>query len=317
VKVIATATRNAVAAALGDLRSVVTIGAYDGVHLGHRTVIGQVRGQAAELGAASVVVTFDRHPASVVRPESAPKLLTDAEQKLELLASTGVDATLVVPFDAAQSSEAPADFVRRVLVDALAVRGVIVGEDFHFGHKRGGNVQLLRELSVQHDYQVMPVRLISRADGVDEPVSSTAIRRALAGGDVRRAAEMLGRDHEVRGVVGPGDQRGRTIGFPTANVQVDASMCLPADGVYAALVTLSDGTRHAAAVNLGRRPTFHEHADHSLLEAHLLDFSGDLYGQQMQVAFRAFLRGERKFSGIDELKSQLALDIAHARTALK
>jgi len=317
VKVIATATRNAVAAALGDLRSVVTIGAYDGVHLGHRTVIGQVRSQATELGAASVVVTFDRHPASVVRPESAPKLLTDAEQKLELLASTGVDATLVVPFDAAQSNEAPADFVRRVLVEALAVRGVIVGEDFHFGHKRGGNVQLLRELSAQHDYQVLPVQLISRADGVDEPVSSTAIRRALAGGDVRRAAEMLGRDHEVRGVVGPGDQRGRTIGFPTANVHVDGSICLPADGVYAAFVTLSDGTRHAAAVNLGRRPTFHEHADHSLLEAHLLDFSGDLYGQHLRVAFRAFLRGERKFSGIDELKSQLALDIAHARAALK
>lgn len=316
MKVIAAATRSAVVAALGDRRSVVTIGAYDGVHLGHRAVIGQVRSQTDKLGAVSVVVTFDRHPASVVRPESAPRLLIDAEQKLELLASTGVDATLVVPFDAAQSNEAPADFVRRVLVDALAVRVVIVGEDFHFGHKRGGNVQLLREMSVQYDYQVMPVRLVSRADEVDEPVSSTAIRRALAGGDVRRAAEMLGRDHEVRGVVGPGDQRGHTVGFPTANVQVDASICLPADGVYAALVTLSDGSRHVAAVNLGRRPTFHEHAEHSVLEAHLLDFSGDLYGQRLCVAFRAFLRGERKFSGIEALKSQLALDVEHARLAM-
>jgi riboflavin kinase/FMN adenylyltransferase len=316
VNVITGTTRRAVTNALGDRRSVVTIGAYDGVHLGHRAVIAQVRSLATELAAASVVVTFDRHPASVVRPESAPKLLTDADQKLELLSSTGVDATLVVSFDAAQATESPADFVRRVLVDALAVRGVIVGEDFHFGHKRGGNVQLLREMSVQHDYTVMPVRLVSRADGVEEPVSSTAIRRALAGGDVRRAAQMLGRDHEVCGVVGPGDQRGRTIGFPTANVQVDSAICLPADGVYAALVTLADGTRHAAAVNLGRRPTFHEHADHSLLEAHLLDFSGDLYGQRLRVAFRAFLRGERKFSGVDELKSQLALDIAHARSAL-
>jgi riboflavin kinase/FMN adenylyltransferase len=316
VNVITGTTRRAVTNALGDRRSVVTIGAYDGVHLGHRAVIAQVRSLATELAAASVVVTFDRHPASVVRPESAPKLLTDADQKLELLSSTGVDATLVVSFDAAQANESPPDFVRRVLVDALAVRGVIVGEDFHFGHKRGGNVQLLREMSVQHDYTVMPVRLVSRADGVDEPVSSTAIRRALAGGDVHRAAQMLGRDHEVCGVVGPGDQRGRTIGFPTANVQVDSAICLPADGVYAALVTLADGTRHAAAVNLGRRPTFHEHADHSLLEAHLLDFSGDLYGQRLRVAFRAFLRGERKFSGVDELKSQLALDIAHARSAL-
>ena len=317
MKVVGVATRKAVVDAIGDRRCIVTIGAYDGVHLGHRTVIGQVRARAAELGVASAVVTFDRHPASVVRPESAPKLLTDPEQKLELLASTGVDATVVVPFDAHQSTEAPADFVRRVLIEALAVRGVIVGEDFHFGYKRGGNVQLLRELASQHDYEVLPVRLVSRADGVDEPVSSTAIRRALAGGDVQRAAEMLGRDHEVCGAVVAGDQRGRTIGFPTANVQIDASICLPADGVYAATVTLADGSRHAAAVNLGRRPTFHERAEHSLLEAHLLDYSGDLYGQRVRVAFRAFLRGERKFSGIEELKSQLVVDIDHARTALK
>lgn len=317
MKVVGVATRKAVVDAIGNRRCIVTIGAYDGVHLGHRTVIGQVRARAAELGVASAVVTFDRHPASVVRPESAPKLLTDPEQKLELLASTGVDATVVVPFDAAQSTEAPADFVRRVLIEALEVRGIIVGEDFHFGYKRGGNVQLLRELASQHDYEVMPVRLVSRADGVDEPVSSTAIRRALAGGDVQRAAEMLGRDHEVRGAVIAGDQRGRTIGFPTANVQIDASICLPADGVYAATVTLADGSRHAAAVNLGRRPTFHERAEHSLLEAHLLDYSGDLYGQRVRVAFRAFLRGERKFSGIEELKSQLVVDIDHVRTALK
>lgn len=317
MKVVGVATRKAVVDAIGNRRCIVTIGAYDGVHLGHRTVIGQVRARAAELGVASAVVTFDRHPASVVRPESAPKLLTDPEQKLELLASTGVDATVVVPFDVAQSTEAPADFVRRVLIEALEVRGIIVGEDFHFGYKRGGNVQLLRELASQHDYEVMPVRLVSRADGVDEPVSSTAIRRALAGGDVQRAAEMLGRDHEVRGAVIAGDQRGRTIGFPTANVQIDASICLPADGVYAATVTLADGSRHAAAVNLGRRPTFHERAEHSLLEAHLLDYSGDLYGQRVRVAFRAFLRGERKFSGIEELKSQLVVDIDHVRTALK
>ena len=295
----------------------VTIGAYDGVHLGHRAVIAQVRARAAELGAASVVVTFDRHPASVVRPESAPKLLTDPAQKLELLASTGVDATLVVPFDAAASTEAPADFVRRVLVDSLAVRGVIVGEDFHFGHKRGGSVALLREMSTQHDFEVVPLRLVARADGVDEPVSSTAIRRALAGGDVKRAAAMLGRDHEVRGTVGKGDQRGRTIGFPTANVEVDPVTCLPADGVYAARVVLPDGSRHDAAVNLGRRPTFHDRAEHSLLEAHLLDFAGDLYGKRLRVSFAAFLRGERKFNGVDDLRAQLQHDIAHARAALQ
>jgi riboflavin kinase/FMN adenylyltransferase len=316
VKVITATTRSAVVEALGERRCVVTIGAYDGVHLGHRAVIAQVRTKAAEVGAASVVVTFDRHPASVVRPESAPKLLTDAEQKLELLASTGVDATLVVHFDAEQSTEAPPDFVRRVLVDALKVRCVIVGEDFHFGHKRGGNVELLRELAAQCDYEVLPIRLIGRNDGVEEPVSSTAIRRALAGGDVRRAAVMLGRDHEVRGTVGHGDRRGRTIGFPTANVHVEGTICMPADGVYAAMVTLEDGSRNPAAVNLGRRPTFHENSGESLLEAHLLDFSGDLYGRCLRVAFHEFLRGERKFAGIDELTLQLALDIQHAREAL-
>jgi riboflavin kinase/FMN adenylyltransferase len=317
VNVITSATREAVAAALGDRRTVITIGAYDGVHLGHRAVISQVRARAQQLGAASVVVTFDRHPASVVRPDSAPKLLTDTEQKLQLLATTEVDGTLVVPFDSKQATEPANKFVQRVLVDALAVQSIIVGEDFHFGYQRSGNVQLLQNLSTQFAYDVMPVRLVERSDGVDEPISSTAIRRALAGGDVTRAAAMLGRNHEVRGVVGHGDQRGRTIGFPTANVQIDVSICLPADGVYAAFVTLDDGAVHPAAVNLGRRPTFHDRADASLLEAHLLDFSGDLYGRRLSVAFQAFLRGERKFSGVDELKAQLAIDIAHAREALR
>ncbi|MEY4400265.1 MAG: adenylyltransferase/riboflavin kinase [Actinomycetota bacterium] len=317
MKTILEPTREAVTAALGDVRTVVTIGAYDGVHLGHRAVIAQVRERAASSGARSVVVTFDRHPASVVRPESAPKLLTDLQQKLELLASTGIDATLVVPFGESQSREAPRDFVQRVLVNALKMRAVIVGEDFHFGHKRGGNVALLRELSTANDFEVSPLKLVARADGVNEALSSTAIRRALSGGDVRRANDMLGRHHEVRGVVVQGDKRGRTIGFPTANVAVDSLLCLPADGVYAARVAIGDGSVHSAAINIGRRPTFYEHAEHSLLEAHLLDYSGDLYGQTLRVAFVEFLRGERKFAGIDELRSQLKTDIDLARAALR
>jgi len=316
VKTVVEPTREAVSAALGDVRTVVTIGAYDGVHLGHRAVISQVRERAATLGAKSVVVTFDRHPASVVRPESAPKLLTDPAQKLELLASTGIDATMVVPFGVDESHEAPSDFVQRVLVDALKMRAVIVGEDFHFGYKRGGNVALLREMSSANDFEVSPLALIARADGVNEAVSSTAIRRALSGGDVRRAAGMLGRQHEVRGTVVQGDKRGRTIGFPTANVAIDGSLCLPADGVYAARVIIGDGSSHNAAINLGRRPTFYEHAEHSVLEAHLLDFSGNLYGQVLRVSFVEFLRGERKFAGIDELRAQLQTDIAQARAAL-
>jgi riboflavin kinase/FMN adenylyltransferase len=296
-------------------RSVVTIGAYDGVHRGHQAVIGQVRNEAQQLGCQSVVVTFDKHPASVVRPESAPKLLTDLDQKLELLQQTGIDATLIVEFNRERSTEDPALFVKRVLVDTLRAQVVVVGEDFHFGFNRGGNVAMLRELGKQFDFQVEPVKLIARPDGVEEPVSSTSIRRALAGGQVETATNLLGRAYEVRGVVVNGDKRGRIIGFPTANVEVPNAMCLPADGVYAGKFQCDDGSVHACAINLGRRPTFFEHADHSLLEAHLLDFDGDLYGQKVSVTFEHFLRSERKFDGLEAIMTQLQLDVAAARLA--
>lgn len=297
-------------------RAVVTIGAYDGVHLGHRAVIRQVRDRAAELGALSVVVTFDRHPASVVRPDAAPRLLTTPEQKIELLSQTGVDAVVVVPFSAEQAKETPVDFVTRVLVDALRAQAVIVGSDFHFGHMRQGNVTLLREMGERHDFTCEPIVLVPRADGVNEPVSSTAIRRALAGGEIDSATRMLGRAHEVRGVVIEGDQRGRTIGFPTANVNIPAGMCLPADGVYAGIYRRPDGTEHSCAINLGRRPTFYANQDYSLLEAYLLDFTGDLYGEDASVQFVAFLRSEKQFGGLDELKEQLVKDIESARAAV-
>src|SRR4051795_7117229 len=296
---------------------VVTIGAYDGVHLGHRALIGRVRTMAAELGAASAVVTFDRHPATVVRPESAPRLLTDLDQKLELLATTGVDGTFVVTFDERRATEEPEDFVQEVLVDGLNVTAVVIGEDFHFGHHRRGNVPLLRELGARDGFEVLPVPLIGRADGVDEPVSSTAVRRAPAGGEVDIAAHLLGRPYEVRGVVVVGDKRGRLLGFPTANVEVPNQVCMPADGVYAGWYERPDGRVHPCAINLGRRPTFYEHADHSLLEAHLLDFTDDLYGERAEVRFVHFLRSERKFDGIDALVAQLQHDVEAARHALE
>ena len=298
-------------------RAVITIGAYDGVHRGHRAVIAQVQARAAELGARSVVVTFDRHPASVIRPDAAPRLLTNPAQKLELLADTGVDATVVVPFSPEQARETPVDFVERVIVNALRAQAVIVGSDFHFGHMRQGNITLLRELGERHDFTCEPVVLVPRADGVDEPISSTAIRRALAGGEIETATRLLGRALEVRGTVVTGDQRGRTIGFATANVEIPNGMCLPSDGVYAGLYRRPDGSEHACAINLGRRPTFYVNAEHSLLEAHLLDFAGDLYGEDAAVTFVAFLRSEKQFAGIDELKTQLKLDVEHARVAVQ
>ena len=299
-----------------DERAVITIGAYDGVHLGHRTVIDQVRRRAAEVGAKSVVVTFDRHPASVVRPESAPRLLTSTDQKMELLAATGLDGVVVVPFDAEQAAESPESFIDRVLVQCLKTRVIVVGEDFHFGRHRDGNVDLLRKAGVEADFDVEPVQLVQRLDGIDEPISSTAIRRALAGGDIKQANKMLGRPYEVSGEVVTGDQRGRLLGFPTANVVVPSGMCLPADGVYAGFYERPNGDVRGCAINLGRRPTFYEHANASLLEAHLLDVDVDLYGETARVRFEHFLRSERKFDGVDALITQLGHDVSSARDLL-
>jgi len=203
-----------------------------------------------------------------------------------------------------------------VLVDLLRMRRIVVGEDFHFGSHREGNIALLRALGANADFDVEPIELIERHDGIDEPISSTAIRRAMAGGDVDVAERLLGRPFQARGKVVQGDQRGRLLGFPTANVEVPNYVCLPADGVYAGWYQRPDGDRHPCAINLGRRPTFYEHADHSLLEAHLLDFQGDLYGEQAEVEFSHFLRSERKFDGFDALKTQLKHDIEQARSAL-
>ena len=293
-------------------RSVITIGAYDGVHLGHQEVIRQVRDKARELGCDSVVVTFDKHPAAIVRPESAPKLLTDIEQKLELLAGTGVDTTFIVTFNEEQSHESAADFVLRVLVRGLGARLVVVGEDFHFGYQRAGNVEMLRLLGREHDFAVAPIQLMPRPDGIGEPVSSTAIRHALELGQVEIATTLLGRPFETRGVVVQGDRRGTQIGFPTANIRVPIEMISPKDGVYAGHCTVADGSRFPCAINLGRRPTFVEHADHSILEAHLIGFSGDLYDRLVRVTFEHFIRGERKFENLDELKAQLRTDVAYA-----
>ena len=304
-----------------DQGSVVTIGAYDGVHLGHQAVIAAVRTRAAAGGMESAVVTFDRHPASVVRPESAPRLLTDLEQKLELLATTGLDRCLVVSFDEARSKEPAEEFVQEVLVECLAARVVIVGEDFHFGHKRRGNVQLLRSMGDALGFEVEGLPLVDAsgapADHEEDKASSTAIRHALVAGDLDRATHLLGRPHEVRGLVAHGDARGRELGFPTANVSVPGDILLPADGIYAGWYERPDGEVHAAAISLGRRPTFYEETHASLLEAHLLDFAGDLYDEPAKVRFVARLRVEVKFDDVDALVEQIGRDCEDARALLR
>jgi len=293
-----------------------TIGVFDGVHVGHQEVLRQVRSHADRLGVASAVVTFDGHPAHVVRPENAPRLLTSLEQKLDLIEQQGIDYTYVIRFDESRASTPPEVFVAEVFIEALHARAIVVGEDFHFGKGRAGNVEELRRIGAEWDFEVHALELIHHSEDAREPVSSTKIRRALAGGDVARAAEMLGRPYEVRGKVVEGDQRGRTIGFPTANIPVPKVMAWPADAVYAGWCTRADGTRHKCAINIGRRPTFYEHAQQSLLEAHLIDFEGELYDETMSISFVEFLRSERKFAGIDELAAQLRDDVAEAGRVL-
>lgn len=294
----------------------VTIGAYDGVHRGHQAVIARTRAEAARLGACTAVVTFDRHPAAIVRPDSAPKLLTTLDQKLELLAGLGVDYTYVVHFDPQRAQEPAEDFVRNVLVDALRARCVVVGADFHFGKDRRGNVAMLAKLGADHGFETIGLELVAASSGDDLIVSSTAIRAAVARGDMDAAAAMLGRAHELWGVVQTGDKRGRTLGFPTANVAVPGDLLLPGDGIYAGWYERPDGSQHATAVNVGRRPTFYQDAPASLVEAFLLDFSGDLYGEQARVRFVKMLRPELKFDSVDALVAKMKADVAEARVVL-
>jgi len=298
----------------------VTIGAYDGVHLGHRAVIGQVREMAATRGLQTVVVTFDRHPATVVRPASAPRLLCDLDQKLELLAATGVDATYVIEFDAARAAETAEDFVDKVLVGCLDAKAVVVGEDFHFGHKRGGDVALLHEMGTTRGFTVDGLVLVDidgKPAGDGPNVSSTAIRTLLVDGDVSGAAELLGRPHEVRGTVEHGDERGRELGFPTANLCVPGEIALPADGIYAGWFERTDGSVTATAMSLGHRPTFYDRPRGApLLECHLLDFSGDLYGEAVKVRFVRRLRSEERFESVDALAAQMQVDVDQTRALL-
>jgi riboflavin kinase / FMN adenylyltransferase len=302
--------------------TVVTIGAYDGVHLGHQAVIAEVRRRAEARGLASAVVTFDRHPASVVRPDSAPRLLTDLDQKLELLAATGLDYCLVITFDEARSHETAEDFVHEVLADCLHARLVVVGEDFHFGHGRAGDVALLTKLGRELDFAVEGIELV---DATGQPasddsakVSSTRIRHALVGGDLATANELLGRPYEVRGVVATGTgEAGSRLGFPTADVAVPVEVLVPADGIYAGWYQRPDGSVHPAALYLGRNPMLALEPPANVVEAHLLDFSGDLYDEAAAVRFVRRLRGDERFDSVDALIAQIGRDVAEARLVLE
>lgn len=288
----------------------LTIGFFDGVHLGHRAVVARTQAAAAALDVPSAAVLLDRHPASVVRPESAPRLLTDLSQRLALLRDLGVDYAVVLHFDEERSLQAPEDFVTDVLLTQLRARAVVTGRDFHFGLRRRGDAAMLDTLASTHGFEAITLDPVEQ-DG--EVVSSTLIRATVAEGDVAKAKALLGRDYEVHGVVEHGDARGRTLGFPTANVAVPGDMLLPQDGVYAGWYRRPDGSRHLSAISVGRRPTFYDENGLLLVEAHLLDFDDDLYGEQAWVEFTWWLRGQERFTSIDELVAQLHDDVAQTR----
>ncbi|MER5493906.1 bifunctional riboflavin kinase/FAD synthetase [Streptomyces sp. LE64] len=293
-------------------RSVVTIGSYDGVHRGHQLIIGRAVERARELGVPSVVVTFDPHPSEVVRPGSHPPLLAPHHRRAELMAALGVDAVLILPFTAEFSKLSPADFVVKVLVDKLHARAVVEGPNFRFGHRAAGNVGLLTELGRTYDYEVEVVDLyVTGGAGDGEPFSSTLTRRLVAAGDVTGAAEILGRPHRVEGVVVRGAQRGRGLGYPTANVETLPHTAIPADGVYAGWLQVGEESM-PAAISVGTNPTFDGTA--RTVEAYAIDrVDLDLYGLHVAVDFLAYVRGMAKFDSVDDLLVAMADDVRRAK----
>ncbi|GLW21600.1 riboflavin biosynthesis protein [Microbispora amethystogenes] len=295
-------------------RSVVTIGVFDGVHLGHQRMVTRTVGMAGELGLPAVAVTFDPHPEEVVRPGHQPPRLTTTPRRVDLLFSLGVDAVCVLPFTLEFSRMTPDEFVQTALVDRLHAAGVVVGENFRFGHKAAGDLETLRTLGEKYDFTAEGVPLVS--DG--EAISSTRIRERLSIGDVAGAAALLGRPHRVEGVVVRGHQRGRALGFPTANVESPQQTAIPAEGVYAGWLECFqspspyEGERWPAAISIGTNPTFD--GVERTVEAYALDRDDlDLYGAHVAVDFGERLRDTLRFDSIEALIEQMHQDTARAR----
>jgi riboflavin kinase / FMN adenylyltransferase len=292
--------------------TVITVGTFDGVHRGHRDVIERLVARAHLLKIPSVLVTFEPHPLEVVNPAAAPLLLTTHDEKQEVIAETGLDYLAVVPFTAELAAYSAEDFVEGILRRCFRMRELLIGYDHGFGRQRAGNVDVLRTLGERDGFRVEVVDPVSTADG--HSVSSTSIRRAVAGGDLDRAAASLGRLYSVSGRVVEGAQRGRTIGFPTINLGAPPHRkLLPPEGVYAVQVQTPAGPV-GGMMNLGPRPTFGDSA--TSLEAHLFDTRGNFYGSHIRIDFVARLRETRKFASAEQLTAQLRHDERDARNAL-
>jgi riboflavin kinase/FMN adenylyltransferase len=293
--------------------TVVVIGNFDGVHRGHRSVIGRARALADERGIALVAVTFDPHPMAVLRPEHAPSMLTSLHERALLLAECGVDHVFALPFSREIAAWTPDEFVDRILVDGLRAAVVVVGANFRYGSRASGDVATLRASGEQRGFDVEGMPL----DGGPQVWSSTYIRTCLTTGDVAGAAEALGRLYAVRGVVVEGDRRGRELGYPTANVPLPPGKAAPADGVYAGWLTRADtGERYPAAISVGTNPTFAGERDRRV-EAYALDRDDlELYGVEVEIAFVDRLRGMVRFDGIGPLLATMADDVRRTRELL-
>ena len=293
----------------GGRKVSLAIGMFDGVHLGHQQLIRQAVADAEQYEGIALAITFDRHPNSIVAPQRVPPLIYSHSQKLRAIASLGVDAALVIPFTQEFSAQ-PADVFIRSFTQRLApVHSICVGSSFVFGHKRSGNVAMLQQLGRELGFIVHGIAAVS-LDG--KVVSSTRIRETVRAGERDRASQMLGREYALCGEIVRGDELGRKLGVPTANLDVSGRL-VPPNGVYAVHAYV-EGKRHRAVANIGHRPTLLSPAPELRVEAHLLDFNHDLYGQELELTFVEKLRDEQKFSSIDELREQIARDIAAART---
>ena len=301
---------NGIQAVRGKLKKpAITIGNFDGVHKGHQALFEKVRLWAQKLGGQSAVMTFDPHPLKVLSPEKAPAFITCHRLKMDLIAGCGIDATIVIPFNHLFSRMSAREFVEIILVEHIGARAIIVGHDYRFGHTREGDIDFLRRLGREYGFEVDTVEGI-RID--DKVVSSTAIRRMIAGGLIKDANELLGHLFEVRGEVITGQRRGILLGFPTANIRMPA-MASPPTGVYVIEAEV-EGKKYGGAANLGYNPTFGN--TELSLEAHLFDFNGDLYGKTIAVRFIDRLREEVRFPGPAELAAQIGRDVAEAKKIL-
>jgi len=286
---------------------VVTIGVFDGVHRGHQQIVGRVVARARALGVPSVVLTFDPHPSEVVRPGSHPAMLTSQRYRAELLEQLGVDVVCVLPFTREFSRLSPDEFVHDVLVEHLHASVVVVGDNFRYGSRAAGDVAALTASGRRFGFTVEGAALLGDQDTT---WSSTYVRSCVQAGAVDEAARALGREHRIEGVVVRGDQRGRGLGYPTANLQPQPWSAVPADGVYAGRLVRA-GEQLPAAISIGTNPTFA--GDERRVEAYVMDFAGDLYGEQVGLAFTARLRDTLRFDGVEALVAQMGRDVARSR----